>query len=308
MGGDRSVTRRSLVAAGAAFLGSVLSIPVLIVLPAIYVGLGEVIFGLESSTEAAVNAVLLLSCTFVPLLTGAAVFLLSSGGSRRLVLRTGLSWLGIVALSSVAITVVSLTTPPPTDDGQDLDAEVGSTEVGQALRTEVPPATATLTTRPSASLSQSLTLTPSLSPSPTYTPTTTSTPSRTPTPTVSATPTKTTVPTVGLNAIYDNFESMTELQFSEYTQQIVGRPVRQSVTVGNVSDDGKISLSGPWSPWLFNVSDFCVVVTGAPRELALGIDGGETVFLEAIVNGIVGNYNYYINCENTLLLSYREIR
>jgi len=97
---------------------------------------------------------------------------------------------------------------------------------------------------------------------------------------------------------------MTGLQFSEYKKKIVGKLVRQTVEVGNVDEKGRVSVGGPWSPWLFNVSDFCVTVTGVPREVGLKLSGGETVKLEARVQGIVGDYNYFINCENTLILNY----
>jgi len=40
------------------------------------------------------------------------------------------------------------------------------------------------------------------------------------------------------------------------------------------------------------------------RLSALAVVGGESFFLEAIVNGIVGDYNYDFNCENSLILSY----
>jgi hypothetical protein len=68
-----------------------------------------------------------------------------------------------------------------------------------------------------------------------------------------------------------------------------------------------VSLSGDWSPFIFNWSDFCVVITGVPREVALTLDGGAEIYLEAIINGIVGDNNYYFNCENTLLLTYKNI-
>lgn len=97
---------------------------------------------------------------------------------------------------------------------------------------------------------------------------------------------------------------MTSLQFEEYKKNIFGKKVLDTVTVGNVSDDGKLILAGPWSPVLFNISSFCVVVTGAPKATALSFTGGQKIDLEATVNGLVGNYNYYSNCENTLLLSY----
>ena len=99
---------------------------------------------------------------------------------------------------------------------------------------------------------------------------------------------------------------MTALQFKEYKQEIAGKPVRQTVEVGNVQDDGKLTLHGDWSPFIFNVSDFCVVVTGVPKDLAIQLDGGDTLYLKAQINGIVGDYNYYFNCENTLVLNYRS--
>ena len=101
---------------------------------------------------------------------------------------------------------------------------------------------------------------------------------------------------------------MTALQFKEYKQEIAGKPVRETVKVGNVQDDGKVSLSGPWSPFIFNVSDFCVVVTGVPKDFALGLSGGDKFYLEAIINGVVGDNNYYFNCENTLVLNYRDAK
>ena len=100
---------------------------------------------------------------------------------------------------------------------------------------------------------------------------------------------------------------MTELQFKEYVKTIVGKPVRQFVVIGNVAEDGKIVLSGDWSPLIFNVSEFCVVVTGAPKDVALTFDAGDRAYLEATINGVIGNYNYYINCEYTLLLTYKSL-
>lgn len=100
---------------------------------------------------------------------------------------------------------------------------------------------------------------------------------------------------------------MTALQFKEYVQEIAGKPVRQEVKIGNVEEDGKISLVGPWSPILFNIAELCVIITGAPKDVALSLSGGDKVQLEALINGIVGDYNYYNNCENVLLLTYKKI-
>jgi hypothetical protein len=135
---------------------------------------------------------------------------------------------------------------------------------------------------------------------PTMAPTFTKTPIPSPTPR----PSPTLVPAITLNTIYNNFQYMTGLQFNAYKQKIAGKPVRETVTVRNVSDHGVVSLRGDWSPELINWSDFCVVLTGMPKDKALGLYGGEEFAVEATIDGIVGNYNYYINCENTLVLRY----
>lgn len=144
---------------------------------------------------------------------------------------------------------------------------------------------------------------------PTSTPTATSTtpPTRTPLPTATPRPSATPVPVVSIRSIYGKYENMTELQFKEYKKTIIGKPVRETVEIANVSDDGKIGLSGEWSPFLFNVWDFCVVVTGAPKDVALSLNGGERVYLEAIINGIVSDYSYYNNCDTALILTYEKI-
>lgn len=100
---------------------------------------------------------------------------------------------------------------------------------------------------------------------------------------------------------------MTVLQFEEYKKHIAGRPVRQVVKIGNVDENGRVILSGDWTPFIFNFSEFCVIVTGVPRDIALSLEGGEQAYLEASINGIVGDYNYFFNCENTLLLTYKSI-
>jgi hypothetical protein len=100
---------------------------------------------------------------------------------------------------------------------------------------------------------------------------------------------------------------MTSLQFSEYKKDIIGKKVDEGVIVNSVNDDGNIDLKGPWSPTLFNVSDFCVVVSGVPRDQALQYNSGRLLMLEASIYGLVGDYNYYYNCENTLILRYINI-
>jgi hypothetical protein len=150
--------------------------------------------------------------------------------------------------------------------------------------------------------------TPSVTSTPTATQTSTPTPTRTPMPTATLPPTRTPIPAVNLDVIYSNFENMTALQFDEYKKQIAGKPVRQIVKVGNVDEKGRVIVSGPWSPFIFNFSEFCVIVTGVPNDVALTLDGGDSVYLEATINGIVGDYNYFFNCENTLLLAYKNIK
>ena len=97
---------------------------------------------------------------------------------------------------------------------------------------------------------------------------------------------------------------MTALQFKEYKAKIAGKPVRETVEVRNVSDRGVVSLEGDWSPYIINWSDFCVVLTGMPKDQLLTLDGGDKIDIKATINGIVGNNNYYINCENTLVLNF----
>ena len=82
---------------------------------------------------------------------------------------------------------------------------------------------------------------------------------------------------------------------------------RERVKVGNVEDDGRVSLAGPWSPLFGNFAEFAVYVVGVPHETAIGLSGGEEYYLEATIDRIVGNYNYFINIENVLLLNYRKI-
>lgn len=100
---------------------------------------------------------------------------------------------------------------------------------------------------------------------------------------------------------------MTELQFKEYKNTLVGKPVREKVKISNVSDDGKVTLSGKWSPFLINFSDFGVVVLGVPHDTAITLNGGDEFYLEATIDRIVGDYNYFINRENVLVLRYKLI-
>jgi hypothetical protein len=116
----------------------------------------------------------------------------------------------------------------------------------------------------------------------------------------------TSIPAISLNRIYDRFQSDTAMQFQQYSQSIVGKPIRETITIGNVDEKGRIIVHGPWSPELFNVTDFCVVVTGMPPDTSIRLSPGDNYYLRAVISGIIGDYNYFINCENTLILNYAE--
>jgi uncharacterized protein YraI len=130
----------------------------------------------------------------------------------------------------------------------------------------------------------------------------------TPIPTQTLRPTATPIPAVFINDIYQNYKKMTVLQFTEYKKEIAGKPVRENVKVSNVSDRGNIGISGPWSSSWINFYDFCITVAGMPKEKAINLNGGDRFFLEATVSRIVGDYNYYSNCKNTLVLYYVAVK
>jgi hypothetical protein len=148
-------------------------------------------------------------------------------------------------------------------------------------------------------------------PAPTLPPAITLTPfptiTRTPIPSKTPVPSRTPIPAVLIIDIYNNFQTMTALQFREYTAQIAGRSVRERIVVANVDENGRVNVKGPWYDNLFNIYEFCVVVSGVPNNIAIGLNGGDNVYLEATINGIVGDYNYYYNCENTVVLYYVSI-
>ncbi len=121
-------------------------------------------------------------------------------------------------------------------------------------------------------------------------------------------PTATPVPAVSLDSIYDYLQSKTALQFKEYSQAIIGKPVRERVEIGNVDEQGRVILHGPWSPYLFNISDMCVVVTGVPTDKSIRLSPGGKYSLEATISGIISDYNYFINCEYTVILNYVSIK
>ena len=158
----------------------------------------------------------------------------------------------------------------------------------------------TKTPEPSKTITPSQTFTPTSL----YTPTVTATPTITLTPTRTNTPTKTEVPTYDVYDIYRNYLNLTELQFNEYKNEIIGKQISSLVQIGQVTDNGKLLLSGEWSAHIINYYDFCVVVELVPNDVALSIEKGEYIQLKALINGIVGDNRYYWNCETTLVLNY----
>lgn len=164
----------------------------------------------------------------------------------------------------------------------------------------------TLTAAPTRTQTSIPTITPTFGPSPTFTRTATitRTPTLTRTATSTPTPTITPLPPLDLDDIYSNYLDMTSLQFSEYKEDIIGKKVVDYVEIGGVQEDGKLNLSGSWSNDYEIIYDYCVVVSGIPREKALKYNAGQKILLEATVYGLVGDYNYYFNCENTLILNF----
>lgn len=144
---------------------------------------------------------------------------------------------------------------------------------------------------------------PTYTPSPT--PTLTDTPTQTKAPT--KTPTLTPIPGLSIEQIYNNFNYMTAYQFKDYKTEIIGKPIRQEVKVNTVHENGAISLHGDWFESGIYIRDFAVVVTGVPKDIALKMYPGRKFYLEAYINGVVGNYNYFWNCENTLVLVYQRM-
>jgi uncharacterized protein YraI len=129
-------------------------------------------------------------------------------------------------------------------------------------------------------------------------------PTFTPTATMAPTATITPIPPIVIEDIYWNYQSMTKLQFSNYKNEIIGKMVRQEVIVGNVNEQGVVSLSGDWSPIIINFSEFGVAITGVPLEIANTLTGGDKYYLEARINGIIGDYNYYSNRETVVVLQF----
>jgi len=130
--------------------------------------------------------------------------------------------------------------------------------------TELPP---TNTPEPTKTLTPSQTLTPTSL----YSPTVTATSTITLTPTKTNTPTKTEVPTYDVYDIYRNYKNLTELQFNEYKNEIIGNHISSLVQIGQVTDNGKLLLSGEWSAHIINYYDFCIVVELVPNDVALSI-------------------------------------
>jgi len=137
---------------------------------------------------------------------------------------------------------------------------------------------------------------------PTFTPTAT----LTFTPTQTSIPTRTPIPPISIYSIYLNYQNMTELQRSKFREEVIGRTVDEVVKVGNVDEYGRVFLHGSWSDSLFSYYDFCAFVTGYPQDKALELKAGSIFRLNATVTNFVGNYNYFYNCEYTLVLAYNN--
>lgn len=159
-----------------------------------------------------------------------------------------------------------------------------------------PTPTATSTNTPTGTPTQTATIDPFITP--------TDLPTNTVTPTHTPKPTSTEIPPLTIEDIYYNFEDMTAFQFEDYRNKIIGEKLLDIVNIGNVSENGLLILAGPWSPVLFNISDFCVIVNNVPKQTALSFSSGQWINLEATVYGLIGDYDYYFNCENTLILRY----
>ena len=155
------------------------------------------------------------------------------------------------------------------------------TSIAHLTQTEIARPTETFT--PSATFTNTFTPTITNTSTSIYSPTITLTPSRTPTRTRTSTPSRTPTPTIKVIAIYYSFKNGTSLQFSNYLSSIIGQTVKDQVTIGNVSENGVLNLYGPWSPELFNWSDFCVVVNNVPKDTAIKFYGGQVINLEATV-------------------------
>ena len=206
-----------------------------------------------------------------------------------------LIYLGIYFVTSTAYGITDQAVIEDMDRPEESNV-IDVTQTSTPSPTYVPTATSSST----PSISDTTNVTPTI----TYTPTLTNTPTRTHTPTATQTPTRTPIPSIDIYDVYDNLQDMTPFQ---YMHSIVGQPVRQTVEISNVDERGRASIYGPWSPWLFNVSEFCVIVTGVPANIALQLDGGDVVYLEARIDRIVDDYGYFFNCEYTFILVYELI-
>jgi hypothetical protein len=177
--------------------------------------------------------------------------------------------------------------------------------------TPIPTYTPTETNTPTATKTPTYTLSPSptntptstLSPTPLWTPTPSPTPTRTLRPTNTLPPTRTPIPAIALDDIYYNSQHMTDYQFSIYKSEIAGKPISEMATIAGVDEHGRVDIYGDWMDSFFSIYDFCVVVTGVSSIVAGTLNGGDKVYLEATVNRFVGDYDFYNNCEVTLVLN-----
>ncbi len=122
--------------------------------------------------------------------------------------------------------------------------------------------------------------------------------------TFSPTKTSTTTSGISLEGLYLLYLSTTELQFKEYMSYAYGEKIQDQVVVGQVLDDGNVALAGEWSEHYYGFYEFCVIVQNVPKDIAMTYVKGHSIYLEATIYSLIGDYNYYYDCENTLILSY----
>jgi len=184
---------------------------------------------------------------------------------------------------------------------QTSNAEIISQDIEEtATETSTP----TITLTPTITSTLTKTHTPTITPSLTITPTTTNTATATQTQTNTATPTITPTECISLKGIYLLYLSTTELQFKEYMKYVYGQRINEKVTIGTVLDDGKVALAGSWSDSYTGVYEFCIVVLNVPKAEALALTKGSSIEMEASVNSLYGDYTYFYDCENTLVLNF----
>jgi len=85
---------------------------------------------------------------------------------------------------------------------------------------------------------------------------------------------------------------------------VYGQKIHEKVLIGTVLDDGKVGLAGSWSDFYFGIYEFCVVVLNVPKNKAMALTKGSSIEMEASVINLFGDYSYFYDCENTLVLNF----